>query len=223
MKKLLIGVVLFGVAWAAFGQDIEARFLETNGAVEIKEAGSAEWTTAVPGSVVNSNTTISTGIKSSAVLSLGSSRLTVSQLTMLTLEQLVQRDNSEDIGLYLRTGRVKADVNPPTGLEADFSLRSPTTTASVRGTSFEFDGRHLWVESGRVSLSANNGQKVFVRAGQHSYVDENHQMRIVPPFEAESELLRPDIPEIANTGSGAEPPQFGSRPGTRIIIDWPKP
>ena len=218
-----MSVVLFGATWAAFGQNIEARFLEISGTVEVKQAGAAEWVPAVPGSLVTINTTISTGIKSSAVISLGSSTLTINQLTMLTLEQLIQRDDAEDVGLYLRTGRVKADVNPPAGLEADFSLRSPTTTASVRGTSFEFDGRHLRVESGRVSLSANNGQKVLVHAGQHSYVDETRQMRIVPPFEAESELLRPEIPEIANTGSGAEPPQFGTKPGTRIIIDWPKP
>lgn len=220
MKKIFVGIVLFAAAWAVFGQDVEARFLEINGTVEVKEADSAEWIRAEPGSPVNSNTTISTGIKSGAVISLGSSTLTITQLTMLTLEQLVRRSDSEDVSLYLRTGRVRADVTPPAGLEIDFSLRSPTTTASVRGTSFEFDGRRLWVESGRVSLGAENGQRVFVRAGQQSYVHETRQQRIVPPFEAEDELLRPDILELTSTKTGVESPEYGGKLTIEFMSSW---
>jgi hypothetical protein len=70
----------------------------------------------------------------------------------------------------------------------------------VRGTSFEFDTRHLYVNDGRVLLEGGNGQTVYVDAGQRSYVDESEQ-RVIPPFEAEAALLTPTLAELTNTGS----------------------
>jgi hypothetical protein len=219
-----------------FSQTPEARFLEVNGAVEIKEQGtgsSPDWKRAAPGDPIGNNTVISTGLKSSAVISLGSSRLEVRPLTMLTLQELILRDNSEETLLYLRTGRVRAVVNPPTGQNIDFTVTAPIVTASVRGTSFEFDGTHLRVDNGRVLLTSSNGQKVYVAGTQRSYVDEINQNRIVPPFEAEAALLRPIIPVLNDTGSRAEPPETMLVPGpgstapgsdsTNINIGWPPP
>ncbi|MDR1970949.1 MAG: FecR family protein [Treponema sp.] len=222
MKKLFVYFLLFGCAYGAFTQNAAARFIEVSGTVEIKEESG--WKTAAPGLSVGRNTIISTGLKSSAVISLGSSRLEVRPLTMLSLEELVQRDGIEETVLYLRTGRVRTEVRPPTGIQIDFSVQSPTITASVRGTSFEFDGKHLWVDDGRVLLAGSSGQKVYVAEGQRSYVDENNQNRIVPPFEAETAQLRPIIPELASTGSGIDPPEIGTPPvdsGSKMYIGWP--
>jgi hypothetical protein len=218
----------------AFSQAPEARFLEVNGVVETKEQGtgaSPEWKRAAPGDLIGSNTIISTGLKGSALISLGSSRLEARPLTMLTLQELIQRDGAEETILYLRTGRVRAAVNPPAGQSVDFTVSSPIVTASVRGTSFEFDGAHLLVDDGRVLLTSPKGQKVYVAGTQRSYVDENNQNRITPPFEAEAALLRPVIPELNNTGSNTEPPETTIAPGstgiesntTNINIGWPPP
>jgi hypothetical protein len=212
---------------SAFSQIPEARFLEVNGVVEIKEqetGTSPDWKRAAPGDPIGNNAVISTGLKSSAVISLGSSRLEVRPLTMLTLRELIQRDNAEETILYLRTGRVRAVVNPPAGQSVDFTVTAPIVTASVRGTSFEFDGAHLRVDDGRVLLAGFSGQKVYVAGAQRSYVDETNQNRIVPPFEAETVLLRPVIPELNNTGSNAESPEAIIAPGsdaTLIYIGWP--
>jgi hypothetical protein len=231
MKKLCIGLLFFFCALTAFSQNTRALFLEVSGTVEIKEAGSSEWKRATPGISIDSNTVISTGLKSRASVSLGSSRLDIQPLTMLTLRELVQRGDVEETTLYLRTGRVRVTVNRPSGLSADFTVQSPTVTASVRGTSFEFDGINLWVENGLVLLENGGGQKVYVAEKQRSYVDENNQNRIVPPFEAEAAQLRPLIPELASTGNSAAPPEIapglgstlgsGSTPGTLIYIGWP--
>jgi hypothetical protein len=121
-------------------------------------------------------------------------------LTRLTLEELVQRDSTEEVGLYLRTGRIRAEVRPPLDSRTDFTIRSPIATASVRGTDFEFDTRRLYVDSGRVLLEGAGGQTVYVDAGQRSYVDESAQ-RVIPPFEAETALLTPILSELTNTGS----------------------
>jgi hypothetical protein len=222
MKKTLLCFWLLICTAAAFSQNLQALFVEVSGTVEIKEAGSSEWKTAAPGLSVGGNTVIATGLKSSAVIVLGSSRLEVRPLTMLTLEELTQRGGGEETSLYLRTGRIQARVNQPTGLSVDFTVKSPTVTASVRGTSFEFDGINLWVENGMVLLANPKGQKVYVAEGQQSRVDENNQNRIVPPFELETALLRPIIPELASTGSNAEPPEIGIL-SMRIYIGWPPP
>jgi hypothetical protein len=223
MKKFFVLFLVFAGAWSAAAQTLEAKFLEVTGTVEIKAAASPDWKRAAPGDLVERNTIISTGLKSSAVISIGSSLLDVRPLTMLTLEQLTRRGNTEETSLHLRTGRVRAAVTPPKGQSIDFTVGSPTVTASVRGTSFEFDGQRLRVENGRVLLTNTGGQKVYVAEAQRSYVDEKNQNRIVPPFEAETALLRPVLPELSSTGSSARPPDPGTLRGldTAITINWP--
>jgi hypothetical protein len=238
MKTMVVCFLLMMMicAGTGFSQTPQARFLEVNGVVETKEQGtgaSSEWERAAPGDLIGNNTLISTGLKSSAVISLGSSRLEVRPLTMLTLREIMQRDDTEETILYLRTGRVRAVVNPPAGRGVDFTVSSPIVTASVRGTSFEFDGAHLLVDDGRVLLTSPGGQKVYVAGTQRSYVDEINQNRITPPFEAEAALLRPIIPALNDTGSKAEAPETMIAPGssltnpgsnaTNINIGWPPP
>jgi hypothetical protein len=213
--------LIFAGVLNAFGQTPEARFLEVTGPVETREAASGEWKRAAPGNLIGRNTLISTGPKGSAVIALGSSRLDLRPLTMLTLEELTQRGNTEEASLYLRTGRVRAVVSPPRGRSVDFTVGSPTITASVRGTSFEFDGRRLRVENGLVLLTGSGGQNVYVARAQRSHIDEDNQNRIVPPFEAETASLRPALAELNNTGSDLRVPEM--RPGSnlRIGIGWP--
>jgi hypothetical protein len=222
VKGLLV-LLLFSVcAVGGFTQTVEAVFVEVEGRVEIKESPSSEWRSAAAGEVIGKGFIISTGLKSGAVISLGSSRLEVRPLTVVSLEDLILRGDGEETVLYLRTGRIRAEVSPPTGRDVDFTVGSPTVTASVRGTSFEFDGKRLWVGDGMVLLSGTVGQKIYVAQAQRSYVDENNQNRIVPPFEAEAAVLRPVIPELNNTGSAARLPKFGFASGTGIgiIVNW---
>ncbi|MDR1318673.1 MAG: FecR family protein [Treponema sp.] len=203
---------------------MEARFLELQGRVETKASGSSEWQRAEPGGLIRENAVISTGLQGSAVIGIGSSRLEVGPLTLVALEELALRSAGEETTLYLRIGRIRALVTPPRGQNIDFTVRSPIAAASVRGTSFEFDGSRLRVEDGLVLLTGSAGQKVYVAATLQSYVDENNQNRIVPPFEAEAARLRPVIPELNHTGSGTEPPETGgifNSSGTRIYIGWP--
>ncbi|MDR1286167.1 MAG: FecR domain-containing protein [Treponema sp.] len=201
MKKIMGIVVFLAAAGCACAQNVEARLVELNGAVEVKDSGASGWRPAVVNEAIVKDTVISTGIKSTAVVVLGNSRLLVRPLTRLSLEELRQRDGGEEVSLYLRSGRVRAEVSPPAGGRTNFTVRSPSATASVRGTSFEFDTRYLQVDSGTVRLSDNRGQKVYVAGGQASRVDESGQ-RVVPPFEAANELLTPSLPEVAVTGGG---------------------
>jgi hypothetical protein len=64
------------------------------------------------------------------------------------------------------------DVNPPAGTKASLSVNSPTATASVRGTSFEFDTRNLRVNSGTVHFMGNWDYEVAVKEGNTSRIGE---------------------------------------------------
>jgi hypothetical protein len=202
-----------------------ARFIELAGNVEIKAGGQAAWVAAAPDMEIGRDTVVSTGFKSTARIRVGNSILTIRPLTRLTLAELVQRGSDEEVDLYLETGRVRAEVRPPSGGKTDFTVRSPSVTASVRGTAFEFDTRRIEVENGRVLFASANGQAVYVDGGEKSYVDET-KSRVVPPFEAEIASLTPKLPGLSDTGNdtgnGAPVISRPSGPGDiGAAFEWP--
>lgn len=200
-----------------------ARFIELTGNVEIKARGQADWLPAKPGMEIGRDTVVSTGFKSTARISLGNSALTIRPLTRLTLAELAQKGNDETVDLYLETGRVRAEVSPPSGGKTDFTVRSPSLTASVRGTAFEFDTRRIQVENGRVLFANANGQAVYVDSGERSHVDET-QSRVVPPFETEIASLKPRLPGLSDTGNDtgiSEPVISVSSSNVGAAFEWP--
>jgi hypothetical protein len=205
-KQIALVFVLSGTTFlAGYAQDLSpqetAFFRETNGTVEIKLPGSTAWINAAAGDRIVNNTLISTGFKSGAVIVLGNSVITVRPLTRLSLEEII-RNQDEQVSLYLQTGRIRAEVQPPVGGKTAFTVRSPVTTASVRGTSFEFDTERLRVDEGQVQYSLANGREAPVAAGGTSYVDEANNT-VVSPFDAAVELLTPAPPPGYGSGSPA--------------------
>lgn len=102
--------------------------------------------------------------------------------------------------LYLQTGRIRVEVNPPAGGTSNFTVRSPVVTASVRGTSFEFDTENLKVDEGQVLYSLTNGRGTRVAGGGTSYVDETNNT-VISPFVAAAELLSPALPPGSGSGN----------------------
>ncbi|MDR2303979.1 MAG: FecR family protein [Treponema sp.] len=189
----------------------QAQFLSISGTVEVQEPGSVTWKPAEAGMVVGKDTVISTGFRSSAHVSLENSSLIIRPLTRLTLEEIVQQEDTEEVKLYLQTGRVRAEVKPAAKGRIGLTMRAPIATASVRGTVFEFDTVNLTVESGQVQYSGVNGQTVYVDQGEWTYVDESEN-RIVSPFETATTLLTPVIPELQNTGGDSTSPPVNVSP-----------
>ena len=174
MKRILLVLtflILANLGGNLFAQIPSARIQELSGTVEIKAPGQ-NWVPAQTGMIIEKAAVISTGFKSSAILSLGDSLLTVRPLTRLSLEELASDQGDEKVDLYLQSGRIRAEVNPPPGRKTDFTVRSPTATASVRGTIFEFDGVNLWVLKGQILLASISGSGIIVRQGESSAVDE---------------------------------------------------
>jgi len=177
MKRIALftGLALLAMI-AAVGQD--ATFGEVNGKVEYQKPGATDWIPAKAGNQVSRGTVISTGFKSTALLKIGAATITVKPITRLTLEEIIKTEGGTQTKLFLLSGRVKADVPPQPGQTTDFKVTSPTATASVRGTAFEFDGVNLIVDRGSVRLVTPTLQFRYVSAGEFSTVTTGG---VVPP------------------------------------------
>jgi len=195
IKFLLITALIFFLAAPGlFAQNAaQAVIRELSGTVELKQPGATAWQPATRGQTLTGDTVVSTGFRSNAIIALGNSMLTVQPLTRLTLAELSRAQNVERVEINLTTGRVRAEVKPPVGSRADFTISSPSATASVRGTTFEFDTINLTVSEGTVSFAGASGVPVIIDAGGLSSVDERSG-RAASAVETLLAELKPALP-----------------------------
>jgi hypothetical protein len=196
VKSVPVVVLLFALLRASFlcAQDSGAVIQELSGRVEVQAPGSS-WVPASVGMVLEKAARISTGFDSSALIALGASTIRVRQLTRLTLEEIAALEGA----LYLEAGRIRAEVTAPGGGTMDFSVRSPIVTASVRGTSFEFDTINLSVGEGWVRYVSTTGSRAAVRPGERSMVNERTYVVSAPREEAVRSLA-PALPPGSEAG-----------------------
>ena len=171
---------------------------ELSGTVEIKRSGQAVFVPAKAGDTIAQETVVSTGFKSSALISVGSTIITVRPLTRLTLAEISASAGTETINVNLQTGRVRVDVDPPAGSKANMSVRSPNATASVRGTSFEFDTKNITVREGIVAFKGKKGGVILVSAGSSSRIKADE--KAANPVETTAAALLPPLPGGSNSG-----------------------
>ena len=183
-KAVCVLFLIFIFALPLFAQE-RAVVENVTGKVELKAPGRS-WVAASPGMEISKGTVISTGFNSTATLDLGDSELLVKQLTRLTLEELVKKEGTVTTSLSLKVGKVNAKVKSAEGLKHNFTLRSTTSTASVRGTELEYDGFTLVVSEGKVEfLDAEGKQLVF--QGESSGGEEALNVKFgVSPYTSES-------------------------------------
>ena len=203
MKKTVFAFFLFLFAFCVFGQSVDLNsgiIRELAGSVELKKPGSTVFSQASAGDIISRDTIISTGFKSTALVELGNTIISVRPLTRLSLVEISASGNTETINVNLQAGRVRVEVNPPAGTRASMSISSPVATASVRGTSFEFDTRNLYVSSGTVVFAGNRGQSRIVNRGSQSRVEPDGST--ADPVKTRNERLRPSAPAGSETNGG---------------------
>lgn len=226
MKKFLFGfLIIIITAGCVFAQNNTGSvggsglIRELAGTVEIKKPGDTAFSAANAGDLISRDTIISTGFKSTAIVEVGSAVINVRPLTRLSLTEIAASSGIETINVNLQAGRVRVDVNPPAGTRAAMTVSSPVATASVRGTSFEFDTRNLSVNHGTVSFSGNRGPSVRVNGGNQSSVEQDG--RTADPAKAKSGRLRPQAPVGADPSSGTGGDTAGKSGGTiTVLIDY---
>lgn len=147
ISLLLVTASIF--AGQAFAAPLEAKVKSVTGKVERKE--STSWVALKAGDTLKSGDVISTGFDSQAVLIVGESTVTVKALTRLTLAQLMASNTKDKASIVLDSGSVKASVKH-SSKKADFTVKTPSATASVRGTEFTIDSMaNLTVLDGAVA------------------------------------------------------------------------
>jgi hypothetical protein len=211
----VLALVLSGSV--VFGQ--EGYIRECTGTVEVKAPGASVWRAAHAGEGISRDTVISTGFKSTALIVLGESRLTVRPLTRLSLEEMVNIQGNERVTVALRSGRIRAEVKAPAGGLADFTIRSPTATASVRGTSFEFDGEELRVGEGVVHVTGGDGSAVYAGAGHEAAADPRTG-RTTGAAELVKAGLAPALPAAAAEAVPGPAAVIPEAPGTGFGFRW---
>ena len=196
MKKIILVMFLLCIAFYTFAQ--EGVLQSKTGTVEFMLAGTDVYVEAAVGDVISQDTVISTGFRSSAKIIIGHSTLSMRPLSRLTLSELQSSEEMETLNVNLQTGRVRVEVKPPAGARAGVSVQSLYAVASVRGTSFEFDTRNLYVSEGSVNIMGNRGQVITVRADEESSIGANS--RAVSPIEIKTSGITP--PSLPGTDSG---------------------
>ena len=203
MKKIIVIIFVMAAGISVFAQSSDNSsgvIRDFSGTVELKPAGESKYVPAKTGDEVRQNTVISTGFKSTALVELGSAVITVRPLTRLTLTEISASAGSETLNVNLQAGRVRVDVNPPAGTRAAMTVISPSATASVRGTSFEFDTRNLYVNNGIVSFAGKKGSPMMVKGGASSLVGANN--KAVNPNALKNASFMPAKPQGSDPASG---------------------
>jgi len=179
MKKGLFFLTMLVItALCVFSQNtrqMTGKIRELTGEVELKRTETSAFVKAKAGDTVAADTVVSTGFKSTAIIDVGSSSITVRPLTRLTLAEIQSVSDTETLNVKLQTGRVKVDVKPPAGTKTSCSVQSPVATASVRGTSFEFDTFNLKVNEGGVAFQGGKGKSILIPAGMASSINADNK------------------------------------------------
>ena len=222
MKYFLLILLIIVFSSPLYSADL-ITISKVSGKVEIKEPG-GNWVTAVNGNTIPQGSVISTGFKSSAELDLsGSSTIYIKPLTRMSVDELITSGDTVNTRLNLKLGRIKADVKTSTGLRHDFTLRTPVSTAAVRGTVFEGSAKgDIDVEKGKIQQKNKIGQKTLVSGGNSSSVSGNGYAPPATAAETVNESFTvetstqinntvPDIPPL-NTNTTPDP-------GT-VTVEW---
>jgi len=203
MKKAVFIILINSIIiFSVYSQSGTIRDL--SGEVELKPAGAAAFTPAQKGSQVARDTIVSTGFKSTAIIEIGSSVITVRPLTRLSLSEIQSSSNTESLDVNLQAGRIRVDVKPPAGTKASTTVQSPSATASVRGTAFDMDIKNLSVSEGRVAWGGYDGIMVRVNSGSTNRINADGRTR--SPMEVTKAGVLPSRPVGAGASGRIEGP-----------------
>ena len=152
IRAVILGCLIVGFGIANLAAATQVVLSNIKGKVEVKLPDNSAWAPATEGMVISLQTTVSTGFDSTVTVVMDKNTLVVKPLTRLSVDRLVETQGKISTSCYLRVGGVSASVKSAEGVKQDFKVKSPYSTASVRGTGFDFDGLHLKVDHGLVAF-----------------------------------------------------------------------
>ncbi|MCR4630735.1 MAG: FecR family protein [Treponema sp.] len=118
------------------------------------------WVPLKIGDKIYERETISTGFQSEAKIRYNDSIMALGALTRITLDTLSEKQDKDNVALYLNTGAVRSKVNHTENKRISYTVKSPVAVASVRGTEFLItSGGQVSCSDGAVAVYANKEPK----------------------------------------------------------------
>jgi hypothetical protein len=169
MKKGILSALFCFISLFIFSQDIS--LYSVNGLVKIKtDENAANWTVAKAGQKLALGNVIFTGLKSEAIIKTINALIEVKALSQASVKNLVETKDNIVSDVYVKYGKVKANVDKNREVKTVFKVRSANSTASVRGTIFTFGENALFVEEGTVHLVNDYDNSALVQKGEKAYI-----------------------------------------------------
>ncbi len=220
-RRILFPVVLWGFSVCLLTLSSlfagEALIVQVDGDVELRLNG--EWTPAEPGMTVPLGATLSTGFGATARVSTPGADLEVQPLTRLRIDELIDTPELQRTEGRLEVGRIRGTVDVGAERPPELELRGPIATASVRGTSFEFDGRNLRVLSGSVALSNAQLRRVSVSAGESAQTREDGELSSGAALRERTVTVRVSE-SVVDDAPPPEPPRRDEVRTGSLRIEW---
>ena len=186
MKKIISFVFsVFVSASLLFAAEFSAEVVSVSGKAEVLV--DSTWKSIAAGDSLKSGDMIQTGFKSSVVLKVKNSTVNVSPLTRMTVEQLSDNPEKDNVRLF-----VKADVKKTDARKVGFTVRTPVATASVRGTEFSVQNKFnstdvnttrgsvaVWRGKNSVNVSSDSENSASYEEAPHGTVFVNANQGVV--------------------------------------------
>lgn len=125
---------VLAAAGGAYAQTFGATLEKVDGEVTVRRGGGS-WEEASAGRALTEADEIGTGVESAAVVKFSDgSQMQLKELTQVRVGTLLGGADRKQVEIQLKVGEVQASIKPRQTVETNFDIKTPTATASVRGT-----------------------------------------------------------------------------------------
>lgn len=155
--SIIVVICIIVLVWFTFYSNVAkaeatAQLIVESGTVQVKH-GDGAWTIAENGTTLHQSDSVKTGDNSYAsIILFGSSIIRLDSNTEVTLQELIQEIDEKSVKTSQDAGRTWNTVSKISGID-NYEVHTPTTVASVRGTSFDF----YILANGNITISVFNG------------------------------------------------------------------
>ncbi len=150
---VIIIVCIIGFMWFTQTTDVvNAQLIVESGTVQVKHAGGS-WTSAQNSMLLHQSDSVKTGDNTSAsIILFESSIIRLDSNTEVTIQELIQQEEETSVEIKQDYGRTWNTISKMSGID-NYEVHTPTTVASVRGTSFDV----YILADGNIIISVGNG------------------------------------------------------------------
>ena len=154
---IIVIICIIGFFWLILNpevvaEEVKAQLIIESGTVQVKHAGES-WISAENGMELYESDSIKTGNNSSAsIIFFKSSIIRLSSNTEVTISKLIQQVEETSVELEQNSGRTWNTISKISGID-NYEVQTPTTVASVRGTSFDV----YFLLDGNITITIGNG------------------------------------------------------------------